>query len=278
MTRPADNAPPVPSDQHEGKGAGPRPDLVDVTLVTATSVALPATVKALQASMRQARFAEILLLSDQPPPPGTDPAISWRQIERLGSRSHYSRFMLRDLAEHIRTSHALCVQWDGFVLNGGAWDPKFLEFDYIGAVWPHVSDGYNVGNGGFSLRSRRLLDACRELPLGDNQEDVTICRRYRPRLELQGIRFPPESVARRFSFERTAPSGREFGFHGVFNLVRYLNRSEALELVRNLDPGMLARNEQLELLRWALARGQFRLAAAMLTRLVRSFALTSDAP
>ena len=68
--------------------------------------------------MRQAEFAEVLLLSDQDRPPGTDPSIRWRRIENLASRADYSRFMLRELADHIETSHALCVQWDGYVLDG----------------------------------------------------------------------------------------------------------------------------------------------------------------
>ena len=140
-----------------------RPLLSDVTLVAVTSVALRATVAALHASMRQADFAEVLLLSDQPPLEA-EGAIHWRRIPRLQSRAAYSRFMLRDLVGHISTGHALCIQWDGFVVNGGGWQPEFLEYDYIGAVWPHFTDGHNVGNGGFSLRSRRLLRACKDLP------------------------------------------------------------------------------------------------------------------
>src|SRR5690348_18046614 len=99
--------------------------------------------------MREADFGEVLLLSDQVPPALATADITWRQIRRLGSRAEYSRFMLHDLAGHISTRHALCVQWDGFIVNPCAWDPDFLTYDYIGAVWPHVDDGHNVGNGGF---------------------------------------------------------------------------------------------------------------------------------
>lgn len=247
-----------------------RPHLRDVTLVAVTSVVLQPTVDALHASMRQAEFAEVLLLSDEPPAE-KDPAITWRRIDRLASRAHYSQFMLRGLAEHISTSHALCIQWDGFVLDGSAWKAEFLEFDYIGAVWPHFHDRYNVGNGGFSLRSRRLLDACRNLEFDPRDgEDVIICRLQRPRLEEQGIRFSPEEIARQFSYERTKPSGREFGFHGIFNLVRYVSRDHALQLLRSLEPVMLAPNERWELLRWALGHGQLRLAMTLLARVAQS--------
>jgi hypothetical protein len=244
-----------------------RPELSDVTLVAVSSVALGPTIDALRASMAQAAFADVLLLSDRPPPI-EESGIGWRQIESIRSRDDYSRFMLRDLAEHIRSPHAMCIQWDGYVLDGSVWDPAFLEYDYVGAPWPHFRDGHNVGNGGFSLRSRRLLKASRGLPLDPPVlEDVIICRRYRPHLEQQGIRFAPEAVARRFSYERMPPRGDEFGFHGSFNLVRNLPADQALRLIRSLEPELLARKERWELLGWALRRGRFALALEMLRRL-----------
>lgn len=249
---------------------GNRPKLPQVTLVAVTSVAIEATVDALRASMRQADFGRVLLLSHEQPP-NADARIEWWQIEALRSRADYSRFMLRELAQHIATSHALCVQWDGFVVDGAAWDAEFLDYDYVGAVWPHFRDAYNVGNGGFSLRSRRLLDCCRELPLaGDEIEDVFIARVQRPRLEQSGIRFAPEAVARKFAYERTRPSGHEFGFHGAFNLVELLSRDDATRLFRSLEPQVLARNERWELLRWALLRGRLGLAVQMVRRLASS--------
>jgi hypothetical protein len=217
--------------------------------------------------MTQARFADVLLLSDQPPP-ADEPRIEWRHIEPIRSRADYSRFMLRDLARHIVTPHALCVQWDGYILDGRAWDPAFLDFDYIGAPWPQFSDGYNVGNGGFSLRSRRLLEACTSLPFdGELAEDLLICRLYRRQLEKRGFRFAPEVIARRFSFERNPPTGDEFGFHGSFNLVRFAPPEAVLQLFRTLEPEVLARSERHELFRWALARGRWKLALSILGRL-----------
>lgn len=217
--------------------------------------------------MTQADFADVLLLSDRSPSVEQF-GIKWGRIDPIRSRDDYSRFMLRELADHIDTSHALCVQWDGYVIDGGAWDPAFLEYDYIGAPWPHFRDGHNVGNGGFSLRSRRLLEACRELPLEQPLlEDVMICRRFRPRLEQQGIRFAPEAVARRFSYERMPPRGDEFGFHGSFNLVRLVSSDEAVQLIQGLEPELLAKNEKWELLRWALKHGRLRVAFEMLRRL-----------
>lgn len=241
-----------------------------MALVAVTSVALGPTVEAIHASMRQVDFGEVLLLSDRRPD-NLDPSITWRQIDRIGSREEYSRFMLQELAGHVSTSHALCIQWDGFVLNGTAWRPEFLNYDYIGAVWPHFDDEFTVGNGGFSLRSRHLLEACRHLPADPSDgEDVIICRLQRRFLEQQGFRFAPATVARQFSYERTRASGDEFGFHGAFNLVELISDDEALQLFRCLNPKLIAPNERWELLRWAFRHGRMRLAVTILARILSS--------
>ena len=241
--------------------------LPDVTLVAVTSVAVRATIDALHASIRQVDFGQVLLLSDDRPPVDVGPAITWRRIERLATRADYSRFMLRNLAEHISTSHALCIQWDGFVLDGAAWDQRFLDYDYIGAIWPQFSDGHNVGNGGFSLRSRRLLEVCKKLPFDQSRaEDLIIGRLCRHHLEERGLRFAPESVARTFAYERIASAGREFGFHGAFNLVRLQPTHRAVELFRDLESNVLARSERVEILCWALLHGHVRLACQIAWR------------
>lgn len=243
-----------------------RPTLNEVTLVAVTSVALAATIEALRKSMRQVEFGRVVLLSDRRPSVSME-GIEWIAIDPLRSRSDYSRFMLHELYRHITTEHALCVQWDGFVLKGDAWRPTFTDYDYIGALWPHFSDDYRVGNGGFSLRSRRLLEACTSLPAdGLHAEDVLIGRVYRERLENIGIRFAPEEVAAGFAYERTAPTGREFGFHGAYNLVRHVSKGEASATFGSLDPLMLTDGERREVFRWALRRGRLNLAWQVMRR------------
>lgn len=245
-----------------------RPYLPQVTLVAATSIAFDQTVTALRSSMEQVRFGKCLLLSDQQPRQAT-PGIEWRPISRLRSRSDYSHFMLRQLVEHVETSHALCIQWDGYVLDGSRWKSQFLDYDYIGAPWPHFRDRYNVGNGGFSLRSLRLLELCKSLPVDEHRaEDLVIGRDLRPVLEQQGVRFASEEVARQFAYERLPPRGDEFGFHGAFNLVRLLAPEDALKLFSGLEPTVLARSEHWELLRFALAHGRLNLAGRLFQRLL----------
>lgn len=138
-------------------------------------------------------------------------------------RKDYSKFMIRELYDHFDTSHVLTIHADGYVLNADAWCDEWLQYDYIGATWGY-KDGMNVGNGGFSLRSKKL---CGILAAADLQgehyhpEDHAIARIYRPALEAQGIRFAPEEVANNFSIEAYGnvwPGGNaytgQFGFHG----------------------------------------------------------------
>jgi hypothetical protein len=178
--------------------------------------------------------------------------------------------MLKDLADHIDTQHALCVQWDGFIINPAAWTPQFLEFDYIGAVWPHFEDGHDVGNGGFSLRSKRLLELAKKIPYdGSAPEDVVIARVARGALEAKGIRFAPRKLAQRFAYERTSSTGTEFGFHGAFNLVELLEKDEVYRLLNSLEPQVLNENEHKELFRWAIRKRYPRIAAMLIARILR---------
>jgi hypothetical protein len=252
--------------------------LPDVTLFAVTSVALDATVGALRASMAEASFGQAMLFSDREPRGVRDSGIEYFPIDVIRSKADYSRFILFELGKYVTTTHALCVQWDGFVLNGGAWDRQFLEFDYVGAPWPHFSDHHKVGNGGFSLRSKRLLAATATLPYdGTVPEDVLIGRLYRDQLEAQGIRFAPEELAKSFSYERTARTGLEFGFHGAFNLPHLLSAEQLFSVLDGLEPHVLTTNEQKELLRTAIRKGYPKVAALLIGRILQRRIKKSDA-
>ena len=139
----------------------------------------------------------------------------------------YNRFRLRGLADYVRTSHALVMQWDGFLNKPGYWSQDFLKWDYIGAPWYSGKSPSTVGNGGFSLRSRRLLDALATMNHSYRvPEDVTICINLRPELESRfGIRFAPLEVAQNFACEY-GPYRPAFGFHGMHNFAHVLNTDE----------------------------------------------------
>jgi len=140
---------------------------------------------------------------------------------QIRSKQDYSAFCVKELYKHVKTDFMLIIQWDGYVLNYKAWNPEWLNYDYIGAPWWY-RDGMNVGNGGFSLRSKKLMeivakDAAFERVF--HPEDDVICRQRRRYLETQyGIKFAPEELARQFSIEGYNQSNKtwsnEFGFHG----------------------------------------------------------------
>lgn len=211
-----------------------RLQLPGVTLCAATSVNLDATLAALVRCIAVANFGAVILFTDCEV--AVPSAIRRVVIPPLRSSEDYSLFMLTRLAGHIATSHALVVQWDGFITDAAAWREEFLDFDYIGAPWPQFDDGFDVGNGGFSLRSKRLLETCRTAGfVAHCPEDVAICRTNRALLEADGIRFADAASAARFAFERIAPDGPTFGFHGAFNLMPVIGPDAFWETYRSLD-------------------------------------------
>ncbi len=193
------------------------PDLSRCTALAATSLHGELTAYAARRCMA-AGFAEVAVLTDLELDVPTIP------IPPLTNIRDYNVLMTRGLVEHVGTPFVLVFQWDGFVLDPGAWTDAFFDYDYIGAPWEEGSapPGQRVGNGGFSLRSRRLLEALQDPELDYDpgwSEDKTICRRLRSVLERNhGIRFAPVELARRFSFEFQIPEQPTFGFHGHFNL------------------------------------------------------------
>jgi hypothetical protein len=209
--------------------------LPQVTLCAVTSVNVKATVRALEACLDQVAFAECKLLTDAAVETH-DPEIHITPIGRLGSSEAYSDFLLSKLLDHVETSHCLIVQWDGHVLDARRWQPEFLNYDYIGASWPQFQDGHNVGNGGFSLRSRKLMEACQAREFRQHHpEDVAIGRTNRDWLEAQGIRFAPRELADRFAAERAGDLKASFGYHGVFNMPRTLGAEVFWDVYRELD-------------------------------------------
>ncbi len=205
----------------------------DLTLV-AVDCAYPAlAAKALQRSASLLPAARVLLLTDVK---ATFDGVEVKSIAPIKSRAAYSQFMLKQLADHIDTDYALVVQWDGFVIHDDAFAEEFWNYDYIGARWPHVDGEFKVGNGGFSLRSRKLLHALRDDAIvyrDDENEDEAICIRYRTLLEQKhNIVFADERVADRFAFDVSRPVGRTLGFHGVFNFWQVMAADELISFAR----------------------------------------------
>lgn len=142
------------------------------------------------------------------------------------------------LHKRFDTDHALIVQNDGFPIRPGL--ESFLgTYDYWGAPWPFGKDDgitrfllrhrSDVGNGGFSLRSKRLCEMTdwyyrRKYKLIPHcylmTEDYFICKtlpsfekRYR-----ETVRIAPPDAAATFSLEDNVQlhegvHAHPFGFH-----------------------------------------------------------------
>src|SRR5436309_4966945 len=253
-------------------------ELRDVTLIAIDTANHALALRALARSRADVRFGRTLFLTNDIPseidvPDGMEIAT----IGTLESREAYSEFVLKGLSSYVATTHALLVQWDGYVINPLAWEQAFLDCDYIGAKWFWQPAGRRVGNGGFSLRSRRLFEALRDprIVVAEN-EDLTIGATFRPLLEAEhGIRFADEAMADRFAFEAAYPIAKPFGFHGLFNFCRVVPQDELAKLAEQFSPAIARSPQLLQLIRNCIALGQWQPAIGLARR--RLTALSDDA-
>lgn len=153
----------------------------------------------------------------------------------------YSELMLKHLWAHVETDYVITIQWDGMAVNRHLWIDNFFNYDYIGAIWPWPIQGQHMGNGGFSFRSKKLIDALRdtEIKLGSQltgqNEDIAICVEFRKLLsEKYNINYAPIDIARKFSTENEWISPT-FGFHGLWNIPRLLNRKDIEFIIYNIN-------------------------------------------
>lgn len=152
----------------------------------------------------------------------------------------YNFFCLKNMWAHVRTEFALIIQYDGMAVNKEFWSDDFYNYDYIGAPWPDrftwIGPNEKVGNGGFSLRSAKLLEALRDPNIyqtNDNRsknEDAVICQGYSQYLrDKHNIKYAPVELANNFAHEWCNPSGRTFGFHGVFNFPLFFDEETTIK-------------------------------------------------
>lgn len=158
------------------------------------------------------------------------------EIPEIKSSNDYSSIILQDLDEVIETDHFLIFQWDGFPIHPENWRDEFLSYDYIGSP-----DGNWVGNGGFSLRSKKLLQMVKRLGIKVDKsnpfiqtEDILICHHYRAQLEEKGIKFAPLNIAEKFSFDAQPNKSPVFGFHGPGNFPLILKESQLISLLDDI--------------------------------------------
>jgi len=211
-------------------------NLKNITLCAITSIKIKETVFALKQSMRNIQYADVLLFTNENINLDED-GIKVIKIEKL-NYDEYSHFVLYKLKDYIKSDFVLVVQHDGYVLRPQRWKNEFFKYDYIGAPWKkniHFTEqrrNIRVGNGGFSLRSKKILNLPSELniPFTDHgsgflHEDGLLCIHWREILEKNDALFAPVEVASYFSRERWCSDSKlfTFGFHNNRkNILRFM--------------------------------------------------------
>jgi len=216
-------------------------ELKDITLCCVDNRHPELGLNALERTCKEIKFQEVLFFTDSSFNVSSSiENLKIIPLDHVTSIDAYSHFMLKELNQFIHTSHVLSIQWDGYVINPQSWQQEFLNYDYIGAPWPFES-GNRVGNGGFSLRSKRLLMALQDDRIkAFHPEDNCICMDHREFLEKEyGIRFPSPELAEKFAYEFAPPRGNPFGFHGFFHFPALLNDQELLSFIEQLPESTL---------------------------------------
>ena len=131
--------------------------LAEVTLCAADARTPGLAWASLQRSMAALPFGRAVLFTHAWQPETPVAGLEVVDVGPIDSAAAYSQFVMRGLQAHITTPFVLVTQWDGFVIDAGAWRDEFLQYDYIGAPWAAQPASLSVGNGPFSLRSQAFL-------------------------------------------------------------------------------------------------------------------------
>jgi hypothetical protein len=195
---------------------------------------------AIERCMRGAQFSKVILLTDLERITERKPSIEYVQAPVIRTTEDYSDLLLTNIGQYIHGTHVLVIQWDSFVIHPELWTNEFLNYDYIGPVWPHHPEN-PVGNGGFSLRSVKLLEAIKKPGFTKKHpEDYCICVDNKAFLEQQcDIKIAPMYIAEQFAVERT-PWHDAFGFHGFFNFAHVLSDEELKDFLKLMPESALS--------------------------------------
>lgn len=209
--------------------------ITNCTLFVIDCIQPELAVKALEKTCEQLTFKEVTLFSHEKPH-NFNNNFKFIKIDKINSLEQYSEFMIYKLADYINTEFCFSIHCDGFVIRPDLWSNEYLEYDYIGAPWRKDSyfivDNNRVGNGGVSIRSKKLMEYVKTIPNLKGNEDVLICSTLKNSLEKQGFKFAPLDLASSFSVEHVCDDlllqvGDTFAFHGK-NTERHLHEIRQL--------------------------------------------------
>lgn len=205
--------------------------IIDTDLPTLSKSALDISVKNFEPQ-------DVLIYTDQP---HLWSGYSTREVDKFRSINDYNNVILNKLPHDLTTDFSIIIQYDGFVINPEKFSSLYYEYDYIGAPWPEYKN-YNVGNGGFNWRSKRIIQAIAQythLKHDDEAEDVFIARLIRCILETRhGVKFASCDLASHFSVESKMTTWKTFGFHGVMHLPIVYQKNLDF-LFNNLSPRLI---------------------------------------
>ncbi|MFI3212534.1 MAG: DUF5672 family protein [Eubacteriales bacterium] len=205
-----------------------------VTLCAMSSIKISETLRAMEYSMREIDFGDVIIITHEKPK-NLPQGIRYEYIDQLTDIDRFNYTTVYEMGDYIKTEFALLVHYDGFVVNPDMWRDEFLEYDYIGSPWPMPQEGdtttyrdvdgniCRVGNS-VSIRSKRLLNFPRETDMpwtaekGWFNEDGFICCRNKHLFEAAGMKFAPLELAIYFGHENMIPeiegkNIRPFVFH-----------------------------------------------------------------
>jgi hypothetical protein len=232
-------------------------DLKQVDIICANSVNPNEGALAIQHCQKFFNFGKSILFTDID---GEAEGIEVVNISKMSSVGDYNDFML-GIGKYLDNDYVLVVQDDGHIINPELWDDEFLNYDYIGAPWPLESkwiDGFRdeisermwrvlpknrVGNGGFSLRSKKYLEFSSKFSSCEGWgEDEFLCQIHYEKAIDFGIKFAPFELALKFSYENAlqemgTPWGsyvsldrsKHFGWHGK----NFANTHELMSIKHN---------------------------------------------
>ena len=254
-------------------------ELKEVTLVCLDTRNIGVALHSMSSSLSHAQFGESILFtskalcSEDVINEAKILGIKLEFIPELKSITEYSYFILTKLDKYIHTNYCLLTQWDSWVIDSKFWDSDFLNYDYIGAIWPHYSEN-KIGNGGFSLRSKRLLESTRHFIMSNSDfltpliEDDYICRQNRNIFEEKyQIKFPTNEIANKFSVEGNGTPLKSFGFHGMSNFNFVIKKDSDLKrLINKLSDEYFLNRESYDLAKSLLKEERFSIARLIIKK------------
>jgi len=238
-----------------------------ITLVCVTSIKHDLSLFAIKKTLENVPVDSVLICSDEYF--DLNQTYDFVKFKKPIDIGEYSEFIFKKLHRYIKTTHALIVQYDGFATKKENWDDNFLNYDFVGSIshtkhhqiqrlyeeylkmektvdlndWFKTSQWFSLG-GGFSLRSKKLLEATSNddvecnIPLKNKlgsvilPEDLATCVYNREKLKNKyDIKFAPIDVAMNFSCELYGAYSHALGFHGIRNIPFFLTEDECLSYI-----------------------------------------------